>query len=310
MEESGFGCGVYLRTEATITYEEETDVKRRKIWLAGLAVMLGVFFGKGLTSEAQEPVPAGFVQTEEGVMWRNADGTWARNCWINLGNLRYHTDSDGYIQVGLVETDGSVYYLNADGTMAVGLLPIGEDTYFFQSDGTMAINTTINGYQFGSDGKMVVQPQGETSLAPILDSIIASVTTPEMTDEQKLAACYRYILDASSYKRTYERPSGDWTWQYAVDILTTGQGNCYRYAAGFACLAKRLGFDARVATGQIKARRGGVTPHGWTEIRIGDTWYLFDPDMQDANGRDYYRKTYAAYPTKPLIKEAEWAVYF
>ena len=63
-------------------------------------------------------------------------------------------------------------------------------------------------------------------------------------------------------------------------------------------------------TGQVKARRGGTTPHGWTEVKMGDTWYIFDTELQDALGGNYYKKTYANYPTKPLIKEAEWEVYF
>ena len=103
-------------------------------------------------------------------------------------------------------------------------------------------------------------------------------------------------------------PSGDWTGTYAKEILTTGKGNCYRYAAAYAYLAKGLGFESRVVTGQISARRGGVTPHAWTEVKIGDKWYIFDSEMQDAKSKDYYWKTYDNYPTQPLIRQAVWDV--
>ena len=281
-----------------------------RIGAVSAAVILGVFIGLCIPAQAKEKAVCGFVQEEKGVRWRNLDGTWAVDCWIDVLGRKYHTDRRGYIQVGLTEVDGKIYYLNPDGTLGVGLITIGEDTYFFQADGTMAVNVTIDGNQFGADGKLMGPQMGNTTLAPILDSIIASVTTPQMTEEQKLAACYNYMINACSYKRTYDKPSGDWTWTYAVEILTTGQGNCYRYAAGFACLAKRLGFETKVITGQVKARRGGTTPHGWTEVKMGDTWYIFDTELQDALGGNYYKKTYANYPTKPLIKEAEWEVYF
>ena len=51
-----------------------------------------------------------------------------------------------------------------------------------------------------------------------------------------------------------------------------------------------------------------MTPHAWTEVKVGGEWYLFDTEMQDAKNRDYYMKTDKTYPTKPLIKQAEWEV--
>lgn len=136
-----------------------------------------------------------------------------------------------------------------------------------------------------------------------VQGIIAAVTLPEQTPEEKLQACYQYVLDRTTYKRTYETPSGDWTKQYASDIYDTGYGNCYRYAAAFAYLAKGLGYEVHVCTGKIQAARGGVTPHGWVEVKIGDQWLICDPDMQDAKHSNYYMRTYENYPVKPLITE-------
>ena len=252
----------------------------------------------------------GFVQDENGVKWMNADGTWAEDCWIEYLGLTYYLNGDGYIQVGLTYIDGKTYYLNANGTLTVGWLNIGEDLYFFYDNGTMAVDTEIGPYKFGKDGKLISFLNPNSEMQTLIRGIVASVTNAEMTQMQKLEACYNYILKNCSYKRTYETPSGDWTADYAKDILTTGKGNCYRYAAALAYLAKGVGFETRVATGQISAARGGVTPHAWTEVKIGEEWYIFDSEMQDAKNRDYYYKTYKSYPTKPLIKQAEWAVTF
>lgn len=143
-----------------------------------------------------------------------------------------------------------------------------------------------------------------------VQNIITSVTTLDMTPDQKLRACYQYVLDHTTYKRTYDTPSGDWTRQYASDIYDTGKGNCYRYAAAFAYLAKGLGYQVHVCTGQISAARGGLTPHGWVEIWDGTQWLICDPDMQDSKGGNYYLRTFANYPVKPLVQEQVWELSF
>lgn len=288
-------------------------MKKHRMMAASLIVAAGLFWTNGVTAQAQQiqSIPSyGFVQEEKGVKWKNMDGTWAKECWVGILGLIYYVNKDGYIQVGLTKVDGKSYFLNADGTMTKGWLAIGDGIYFFKEDGTMAANEAIGQYEFARDGKLITATNPVSEVATLVSGVISSVTTQNMTADQKLQACYQYMLDHCSYKRTYDTPSGDWTGTYATEILSTGQGNCYRYAAAFAYLAKGLGFESRVITGQISARKGGTTPHAWTEVKIGDTWYIFDSEMQDAKNKDYYWKTYSNYPTKPLIKEKEWEVNF
>lgn len=277
----------------------------RKI-IAGVLIIGGLCFSCNLSAQATELGVYGFVQQENGVMWRNYDGTWLKDSWLDVFGLKYHLSKDGYIQVGMTVIDGKTYYLYPEGMMATGWLQLPDGLYFFNADGTMAVNTTVGNYEIGSDGRAI----SNSPLAQTVNTIIAAVTTPEMTGDEKLRACYQWVMDNCSYKRSYETPSGDWTGTYALEILTTGQGNCYRYAAGFAYLAKGLGYETRVVTGSIKAARGGTTPHGWVEIKIGDNWYIFDAEMQDAKGYDMYCKTYKNYPVKPLNKGTEWSVNF
>lgn len=270
-------------------------------------LMMGLLYlGCSMDVFGAEPAPYGFVQTDKGVMWGNEDGTWLKDSWLEIFGLKYHLSKEGYIQVGLTQIGNKTYYLYPEGKLAIGWLQLEDGLYFFQEDGTMAVNTTVGNYQIGSDGKATGLPD----LQERVNSIIQAVTTSNMTNDQKLFACYQYILNNSSYKRTYDTPSGNWTGTYAMELLSTGQGNCYRYAAGFAYLAKGLGYETRVITGTIKAARGGVTPHGWVEIKLGDKWYIFDPEMQDAKGHDLYMKTYENYPVKPLNKGTEWTVQF
>lgn len=145
-----------------------------------------------------------------------------------------------------------------------------------------------------------------------IQQVLSGIVTADMPADQQLLAAWNWLLNYASYKRTYETPSGDWTQQYAQEILTSGQGNCYRYAAAFAYLAKEIGCDVKVVTGQINAARGGVTPHAWCVITVNGTEYICDPDMADAKNSPnaYYMVTFDQYPVKPLIAQNTWEIHF
>lgn len=260
-------------------------------------------------------VTYGLVQADKGVLWMQENGAYAVNCWMYGPDRVHHVDENGYVQLGMTEIEGKYYYLYPEGTYARGWTQIDNDLYFFYFDGSMAADTVVDGLSLGSDGKAVIEgdeivvPRNE--LREQVDFILLSIIKPGMTEEEKISACYWYMVDNFSYRRTYETPQGDWTGTFALEILTTGQGNCFRYAAAFAYLLHELGYETKVITGMIVARRGGMTPHGWTEVKIGDEWYVFDTELQYANrNKNYYWRTYENYPSKPLEKQQEWPVHF
>lgn len=317
--------------------------------LAGAAILC-MAAAVSMQAEAAEPqiYPYGYVQLGNDVMWSNGDGTFRTSTFIHHEGKTFYADETGKIVYGFRTIDGKLYYLPQDGYFHVGWNQAGNHIFFVQSDGSLAVNTVIEGYVIGADGlvsgsaaaadpgqeqaamaaaaaqaqaeaakEAALQAQAAQAQAPVSEfeqvvrNVLAQCTTPGMTKEQKLRAAYEHICNITSYKRTYETPSGDWTKQYAMDIYSTGKGNCYRYTAAFAYLAKEIGYDVRICTGTIKAARGGVTPHGWAEVNIGGTWYICDPDMGDVKGRSaYYLKTYSAYPVKPLNYEKIWDVSF
>ncbi|MCM1105126.1 MAG: hypothetical protein NC409_13605 [Clostridium sp.] len=271
--------------------------------------------GSDAGTQEQTAAAAGLVQTDAGYRWMQEDGTYAADCWLYEYGLTYHLDEEGYIQTGITEIDGKKYYLYPEGKIARGWKVIEGDWYFFNFSGEMAVDTVVDGLLLGSDGKAVLEggevlpPRNE--LRQNVDAILESIITPGMTEEEKISACYWYVANTYTYKRTYETPSGDWTGGFALEIMTTGQGNCFRFAAAFAYLVNELGYEAKVITGKIGTRSGGMTPHGWTEVKIGGEWIVFDTELQYAHkDRDYYWKTYETYPSKPLEKQQEWPVSF
>ncbi|MCR4741138.1 MAG: hypothetical protein K5886_12875 [Lachnospiraceae bacterium] len=231
--------------------------------------------------------------------------------------LKTDVEADTFMPVNL---NGKIYYISTGGVIfSNGWAQIGDGIFYFGPDGAMVTNTVVDGFTIGPDGRVVIptmpvvaEPQiyPDSMLSQYCMNIINSVTNPSMTQDQKLAACYSFVVRNYRYNRTYETPSGNWTGQYATELFTNGYGNCYRFACGFAYLAKALGYEVKVITGSVKAARGGVTPHSWVEIFYNGGWYICDPELQMAKGRDLYMKTYANYPVKPLIKQLEWGVAF
>lgn len=165
---------------------------------------------------------------------------------------------------------------------------------------------TESGVKWRMEDGTVKEP--DTELMKLTASVVEASTTRNMSQKTQLLNCFNYFVEASEYERKMDVPLGNWTGTYATDILSEGKGNCYNYAAGFAYIAKGLGYDARVCTGTVTSSLGGRTPHAWTEVRMGDNWYIFDAEMQDAKGQGYYRQTYDNYPAGPLVPAAAYTV--
>jgi len=150
----------------------------------------------------------------------------------------------------------------------------------------------------------------DSEIMRLTAAVVEACTDGKMTQEQQLEHCFNYFVSEVSYEREIKVPLGDWTSDYARQILFTGKGNCYKYAAAFAYIARGLGYEARVCSGTVASAKGGITAHAWTEVKVNDKWYIFDTEMQDAKGKGYYKQTYDNYPAGPIEKEASWTVFF
>ncbi|MBP3411764.1 MAG: S-layer homology domain-containing protein [Oscillospiraceae bacterium] len=73
-------------------------------------------------------------------------------------------------------------------------------------------------------------------------------------------------------------------------VLSRKEGICYDYAAVFAVIARYMGFEAYVHTGDFTFEQGygsGSGHHGWTVLVINGKNYIFDPQRDyrmSANG--------------------------
>lgn len=102
---------------------------------------------------------AGSWQTTSGRWWwRNADGSYPRSCWKQIGGAWYLFDSSGYMLTGWQKVNGIWYYLHGSGAMATGWTRIGGGWYWFDGSGAMQTGwLQLDGtwYWLSSSGAMV-----------------------------------------------------------------------------------------------------------------------------------------------------------
>ncbi len=111
---------------------------------------------------------------------------------------------------------------------------------------------------------------------------VDEVTTPDMTKEEKLRACF------DSFANLRERnpwiphdTSPVWPQRYANSLFDTRSGNCISYAAAFGYMARVIGYEEVYV-----CNSGG---HGWTEI----DGLVYDPEWRLHNtDSTYYGITY------------------
>lgn len=152
--------------------------------------------------------------------------------------------------------------------------------------------------------------------APLLaeaDEVIANVGGS--TPYEKLQACYDWLIMNCSYASADAGSvGGSMMERLAYTIFKTHTGVCNDYSSAFVVMARILGYDARLESGQTHKASGGYTGHMWCVINVHGVDYIFDPQVEDnmsAGGKiNYLRfcKTYDEVPDKYILvgDDPEW----
>lgn len=197
------------------------------------------------------------------------------------------------------ESAGWCYYVKGK-KLTSQLKKINGATYYFGANGarktswyTVKSGKSYKTMQFASNGKYTGKSKtADASMMKKADAVIKSqkISTSLTTDTQKKAALnklYTYVKKNYKYGRVMGQFGKGKSLSYAKQTMLTGKGNCYGYASSFAVLAKRAtGLPVRVCWGTSSAfNKSRSQLHGWTEIKIGSTWYIFDTNAAAYSGR-------------------------
>lgn len=160
-----------------------------------------------------------------------------------------------------------------------------------------AYNTTVDGIKLDANGRYTT---GNSELDSLLRAEIKKIINNDMTQDQKLRVIYDYMMENYGYRSagTVEAGAEGWEPEFAVNMLKSGKGNCYSWAAAFTYLARQSGWAANAVSGTAVSPKGSVRDHAWIEITIDGTAYTFDPEIEGVYAKnnnesyDLFKKEY------------------
>ena len=207
--------------------------------------------------------------------------TYTLRCMDDEGNLitSYIDDTKYYIggklAHGTVTDHGNTYYFD-NGYFRSGYQKISGKTYYFNNSGKIEkdaiVGSASEGYTYADEDGVCIESE-EIKLAAkfMMEKCKGS------TRKERLKYAFQYMAENFPYSRSYDHPkyASDIA-PLAVDMFKNEKGNCYRYAACYACLAKIAGYRSRICIGNTS----NGSSHGWTEVLVNGTWYICDVDAQ------------------------------
>lgn len=229
-------------------------MKRRLPYVLLITTMLTIFSAIAVFAGT-------WTHDEKGWKWVRDDGTKAVNCWEwcdgNKDGLAecYCFDKDGYCYLNCTTPDG--YSVNADGAWVE--------------------NNVVKTRKISVGSSLV--PGGKSAIQ------LAKEKANELGNDLK--SCYDWCAKGGiTYVTDWALDENLGINHYATRGFA-GSGDCYDMACCFALMARCLGYDCAVISGQVPLRGGGVSPHCWTEITIDGQRVICDPDFEyerKANG--------------------------
>ena len=207
--------------------------------------------------------------------------TYTLRCMDDKGSLitSYIDDTkyyiDGKVANGTVKVNGNTYYFD-NGYFRSGYQKIGGKTYYYNEKGQIEkdaiVGSASEGYTYADENGVCIESE-EIKLAAkfMMEKCSGS------TRKERFKYAFQYMATHFPYSRSYDHPKyASDVAPLAIDMFKKEKGNCYRYAACYACLAKIAGYRTRMCIG----RTSNGSPHGWTEVLVNGTWYICDVDAQ------------------------------
>ena len=191
---------------------------------------------------------------------------------------------NGAVADGDLEWNGTLLHFE-NGSLRQGYVTDSGRLYYYDQTGAMMKSAIVGS---DSEGYTVADENGVCCTAEeirLAARFMAEHATGDTLDE-RMKTGYLYLSRNFPYNRTYDHPSkAEEMAALAIDMFTNERGNCYRYAACFACLARAAGYRARVVIGTT-----GGNPHGWVEVMVDGRWLICDPDadIPKYDNPDYY----------------------
>ena len=244
----------------------------------------------------------------------NSQGWVIKNKVLTVDGNAYYLDETGAVYKGWKDfSKGRTYFLYT-GIRAKGPTKIAGKYSYFTNAGYMATGTfTVNGVTYYMSDAGVMEKRRENSMyydannkalgavesqnletLETAKRIISQITTPGMSQSEKLYTCFRWVISKPyATRRPFSNFDG-WPAVFANDHFIYGSGNCMSDGAAFAYLAYALGYDNVYVCSDSR----GTDAHGWTEIN----GLAYDPLFAEAKSfSQNYAAPYGVYKLYPIL---------
>lgn len=265
-----------------------------------------LFNGSGILQEG-----SGIPVIDGNKYWMNSDSS-LNSGWLDMGAIKmyfdpatfraakgvtvvdgkkYAFDANGCLLTGsgTLVINGKKYCFNPDGTVNTGWYTLGNWTFYFDPQtGAAAVGVvTIDGEQYFFNASGVKQEWMATKAEQY-----AYKTLNEIGWD--LRAAYNWAAAMPYYRMSPDVvPAGvDPTQWYAEFGFENHTGNCYVMASTFYYMARLLGYDVHRVNGYVPISATEYNPHGWCEIDMNGTTYVFDPNFTNEMHMNGYQITY------------------
>lgn len=154
--------------------------------------------------------------------------------------------------------------------------------------------------------------QHQAELYQAVQTAVASVVKPSMSERQKVTAINNYLVRQAEYDHyaitvtdnwSYDRTGQNWR-EYALDhgVIHAWEANgawypgtfvCYGYAMAFTAMAREAGLDAVTVVGPMTTIGGG---HAWNKVYVDGAYYGVDVTWNDSPGGNQLL----------LVRDSQW----
>lgn len=142
------------------------------------------------------------------------------------------------------------------------------------------------------EGRMAAGTTADSNAKLMIIQIAQSITTPQMTDEEKIRAVHDWMCNYARYDRTYSSVS-----HTIAGFMNNHVAVCDGYARTFEYFMYVLDIPCETVAG------GG---HAWNRVALGGYWYYIDVTWDDpicGNGRDVVLYSYYLIPRSQMDKD-------
>lgn len=201
------------------------------------------------------------------------------------------TDHEDGIREGWIQAKAKTYFYR-NGKKQTGWQKIESRYYYFDKKGVLQKNKIAGDKK---SGYYYVDPDGirvtDTAIRAAVKFVMKHSDAKD-SSRKRLKSCYN-ALAGYQYRRTgSDMPAAEKMKAYALEMFKNKKGDCYRFAAALAYIARVLGYDSRTAFDN------SVTLHGWTEIKVKGKWQTCDCSMRRVDKKNNFflvdKETYAS----------------